>query len=158
MTSLTTSGELPSRLSALWQAVAVRMADLPVYNPKLTVQTTVFRRHGPWSVGVVVTPWFMNVVAVPDDPAMLPPAGATVIVTLPAGPIEAIAADLDGFGRLAAASLFSPMDAFDDPAVTEATAQAALAALFQSAEEPSRAPALDRRRLFFGNASARTKS
>jgi [NiFe] hydrogenase assembly HybE family chaperone len=131
------------------------MADLPVYNPKLTVQTTAFRRHGPWFVGVVVTPWFMNVVAVPDDPAVLPPPGATVTLVLPAGEIEAIAADLDGFGRLAVASLFSPMDEFEDPAVTEATAQAALAALLLSAEEPPRTPALDRRRLFFGSPSAR---
>jgi [NiFe] hydrogenase assembly HybE family chaperone len=155
MTGPTASEELASRLASVWQAVAVRMANLPVYNPKLTVQTTAFRRYDPWSVGVIVTPWFMNVVAVPDDPAALPPSGATVTVKLPAGPIEAIASDLDGFGRLAAASLFSPMDAFDDPAVTAATAQAALAALFQPAEEPPRAPVLDRRRLFLGGASAR---
>jgi [NiFe] hydrogenase assembly HybE family chaperone len=130
------------------------MADLPIYNPKLAVQATEFHRHGPWSVGVVVTPWFMNVVAVPDDPALLPSPGATVTLALPIGEIEAIVADLDGFGGFAAASLFSPMDAFDDPAVTAATAQAALAALFQSADEPPRAPSLDRRRLFFGSASA----
>src|SRR3954452_20881426 len=157
MTALAASDELASRLTALWQAIAVRMADLPVYNPKLTVQTTAFRRHGSWYVGVVVTPWFMNVVAVPGDPAALPPSGATVIVPLPAGSIEAIAADLDGFGRLATASLFSPMDAFAAPAVTAATAQAALDALFQSDDAPPRPLSLDRRRLFFGSASAGTE-
>jgi [NiFe] hydrogenase assembly HybE family chaperone len=64
--------DLASRLAAIWKAIAPRMADLPIYNLKLTVQTTEFRTHGPWTVGVVVTPWFMNVVAVPDDPAVLP--------------------------------------------------------------------------------------
>ncbi|MFL5288775.1 MAG: [NiFe]-hydrogenase assembly chaperone HybE [Rhodopila sp.] len=156
-TSPTAPPDLASCLAALWQAIAVRMADLPVYNPKLTVQTTAFRRHGSWYVGVVVTPWFMNVIAVPDDPAELPPSGTSVTVKLPAGLIEAIAADLDGFGRLATASLFSPMNAFGDPAVTAATAQAALDALFQSDDAPPRPPSLDRRRLFFGSASARTE-
>jgi [NiFe] hydrogenase assembly HybE family chaperone len=124
------------------------MADLPVYNPKLTIQTTNFRRHGAWTVGVIVTPWFMNVFAVPDDPGTLPPPGATVTVALPGGEIEAVVSDLEGFGRVASASLFSPMDEFDDPAVTGATAAAALGALFQVGDDV--AP-LDRRGLFFGS-------
>jgi [NiFe] hydrogenase assembly HybE family chaperone len=146
--------DLASRLAAIWKAIAPRMADLPIYNLKLTVQTTEFRTHGPWTVGVVVTPWFMNVVAVPDDPAVLPSAGATVTIALPGGGIDAIVADLDGFGRLACASLFSPMDAFDDPAVTDATARAALAALFQPEHAAPCPPTLDRRRLFLGSRSA----
>jgi [NiFe] hydrogenase assembly HybE family chaperone len=140
------------RLAALWQAIAPRMADLPIYNPKLTVQTTDFRRHGTWTVGIGVTPWFMNVVAIPDDPATLPAPGGTMAIALPGCEIEAIVSDLDGFGRIACASLFSPMDAFDDPAVTAATAMAALNALFGVANAP--APALDRRRLFFGGRTA----
>jgi [NiFe] hydrogenase assembly HybE family chaperone len=139
------------RLAALWQAVAPRMADLPIYNPRLTVQVTEFRRHGPWTVGVAVTPWFMNVVAIPDDPAAVPLPGATATIDLPGGEIEAIVSDLDGFGRIACASLFSPMDAFDDPAVTRITALAALNALFGIDEKAS--PQLDRRRLFFRTAS-----
>jgi len=42
MTNPTASADLAPRLAALWQAVAARMADLPVYNPKLTVQTDPF--------------------------------------------------------------------------------------------------------------------
>ncbi len=137
------------RLAALWQAIAPHMADLPIYNPKLTVQMTEFRRHGPWTVGVAVTPWFMNVVAIPDDPAAVPLPGGSVAIALPGAEIEATVSDLDGFGRIASASLFSPMDVFDDPAVTGVTALAALNALFGLQDEP--APALDRRRLFFGS-------
>jgi [NiFe] hydrogenase assembly HybE family chaperone len=142
--------EIGPRLVALWRVVALRMAGLPVYNEALTVQATAFRRHGAWAIGVVVTPWFMNVVAVPDDAAALPSPGACVSVAVPAGEIEAVVADLEGFGRLGLASLFSPMDAFDDPAVTEVTALAALDALF---EAPGGA-VVDRRRLFFGSRSA----
>jgi [NiFe] hydrogenase assembly HybE family chaperone len=140
------------RLVALWQAVALRMADLPIYNPKLTVQTTEFRRHGSWTVGVAVTPWFMNVVAIPDDPSAVALPGASVTIALPSGDIDAVVSDLDGFGRIACASLFSPMDAFDDPAVTGMTAVAALDALFGVQDAP--ASTLDRRRLFFGGRSA----
>jgi [NiFe] hydrogenase assembly HybE family chaperone len=140
------------RLAALWLAVAPRMADLPIYNPKLNVQATEFRRHGSWTIGVVVTPWFMNVVAIPDDPAVLPGPGGKLTIALPGAEIEAIVAELDGFGRMACASLFSPMDAFDDPAVAGVTALAALDALFGS--EDGAAPPLDRRRLFFGSRSA----
>jgi [NiFe] hydrogenase assembly HybE family chaperone len=144
------TGDPAPRLAALWQAVALRMVDLPIYNPKLTVQTTEFRRHGAWTVGVAVTPWFMNVVAIPDDPAAVPLPGASVTIALPGGEIDAVVSDLDGFGRIACASLFSPMHEFDDPAVTGITAVAALNALFGVRDEP----ALDRRRLFFGGRSA----
>jgi hypothetical protein len=34
--------DLASRLAAIWKAIAPRMADLPIYNLKLTVQTTEF--------------------------------------------------------------------------------------------------------------------
>jgi [NiFe] hydrogenase assembly HybE family chaperone len=143
-------------LLAAWQAVAVRMADLPVYNAKLELQTTRFLRHGAWSVGIVVTPWFMNVIAVPDAAVTLPASGSPLVLSLPAGEVEAIVADLDGFGRLAAASLFSPMDVFDDPAATRAVAEAALGALFGAGDTGT--PALDRRGLLFGGRSAQAET
>jgi [NiFe] hydrogenase assembly HybE family chaperone len=135
-------------LATLWHAVAPRMSGLPIFNPALELQTTAFRRHGPWTVGIVVTPWFMNVVAIPDQVLHLPPPGGAAVVPLPGGDVGATVADLDGFGRFAAASLFSPMDEFTDPAVTQAVAEAALEALFRAADEAA-APA-SRRDLLFG--------
>jgi len=139
-------------LATLWRAVAPRMSGLPICNPALEVQTTAFRRHGPWTVGVVVTPWFMNVVAIPDATQPLPPPGAATAVALPGGTVDATVADLDGIGRFAAASLFSPMDEFNDPAVTQAVAEAALDTLFQAPDEtaPSTATSASRRNLLFG--------
>jgi [NiFe] hydrogenase assembly HybE family chaperone len=149
----TADDDLPARLVALWRGVASGMADLPVYNPALDVGATAFRRHGAWRVGVVTTPWFMNLVVVPDDARGLPLAGSAVAVDLPAGTVEAIAAELDGFGRVAAASLFSPMDEFDDAAVAFAVADAALEALFAVPPEEVTGPlaaTMDRRSLLFG--------
>lgn len=142
-----------ARLVALWQGVAARMADLPIYNPRLDVHTTAFRRHGAWRIGVVTTPWFMNVVAVPDVVEALPPAGHEVAIELPDGVLDAIAADLDGFGRLAMASLFSPMDDFADTEATMAVAEAALEELLAPPPpppKPAMAVAVDRRALLFG--------
>lgn len=145
------------RLVALWREVALRMADLPIVNPRLAVAATAFERCGAYRIGVVTTPWFMNAVAVPDDPAALPGPGLAVEVPLPEGVMDATVAELDGFGRFAAASLFSPMDDFGDPNEARGVAEAALAALLAPPAEPAPpkppaafAKAVDRRALLFG--------
>ncbi len=91
--------DLSVRLVALWQRVAPAMADLPIYNPRLDVRATRFIAHGGWRVGVVTTPWFMNVVALPDAPETLPSQGSNVIVSLPAGDLEAISVNLRASDR-----------------------------------------------------------
>ncbi|KPL52972.1 hypothetical protein ABB55_12720 [Prosthecomicrobium hirschii] len=130
------------RLAAWWRDVAERMADLPIYNPTLEVQVTDFRRHGDFHVGVAVTPWFMNVVAVPARARSMPAAGATLVLDLPAGPVEAIVGEAGPVGTVALASLFSPMDMFDDPVATRLVADAALEALFERPAPPE--PLLER--------------
>jgi [NiFe] hydrogenase assembly HybE family chaperone len=136
--------DIPARLGACYRAIAAGpMAGLPICHPRLGVAALGFRRVGEQAVGVVVTPWFMNIVAAPL--ATIPPAplGATVQLALPAGAFDLIVGDLAGFGRLDAASLFSPMHEFADMAAAVETAESAAAALFA-------APALDRRSLLRG--------
>lgn len=149
--------DVGARLVALWQGVAPAMADLPIYNPRLDVRATRFIAYGGWRVGVVTTPWFMNVVALPDAPETLPSQGSNIVVALPAGDLEAIVGKLEGFGPVATASLFSPMENFDDAGIAGDVAHAALAHLFEPPAEPEpvpeppRAPsAVDRRSLLFG--------
>ena len=146
---------LAGRFVSLWQEIAPRMADLPIYNPRLQVQSTEFRPHENWHIGIVTTPWFMNVIALPQDPTTLPQAGETVTIALPVGPLPAIVTRLEGVAPFAAASLFSPMDEFDDPDVTRRVAEAALVCLFEPeqpppAPEPPRSSRVDRRSLLFG--------
>lgn len=149
--------DLSVRLVALWQGVAPAMADLPIYNPRLDVRATHFIAYRGWRVGVVTTPWFMNVVALPDAPETLPSQGSNVIVSLPAGDLEAISGQLEGFGPVATVSLFSPMENFDDAGIAGDVAEAALAHLFEPPPEPEPVPepprassAVDRRSLLFG--------
>jgi [NiFe] hydrogenase assembly HybE family chaperone len=118
--------DLAGRLVALWQAAAVRMADVPICNPALAVQSTGVRRLGAWRFAVVVTPWFMNLVAVPDAEITLPADGAKLTLDLPAGPVELVLASDATIGRYASASLFSPMDEFHSPDETAEVAAACL--------------------------------
>jgi len=137
------------RLEELYHALAEGpMAGLPICNPRLGVAALGFREIGREAVGIVVTPWFVNLVAAPLDPA---PAtvGSTRRLALPAGALDLIVGELPGFGRLDAASLFSPCHQFADMAAARAAAEGALEVLF--APPPPRA--LDRRAFLRGRAA-----
>jgi [NiFe] hydrogenase assembly HybE family chaperone len=151
---------LGARLEAIYRDIATgSMQGLAVCNPRLEVQAVGFRRHDGFAVGILVTPWCMNVVqAAVDGGPPLPAArlGDSRAVALPGGTVELIVGELPGFGRLDAASLFSPMAQFDGPDATFETAAAAMAALFAAPQDRAMAavaPAStlrDRRALLFG--------
>lgn len=134
-----TAQALGLRLAASYRAVALRLADVPIVNPRLEVEAIGFRPHQGWAVGVMVTPWFMNIaVAALEEGPPLPPGqpGGGWSLRLPAGGIGLTIGQLDGFGRVDSASLFSPMEAFPDPATARITAMSAIAALFTPAAGP----------------------
>ena len=65
------------------------MRELPIYNPALQVAAIGFRAREDQAFGVVVTPWFMNLVRVPlDRPGCEWPQGTAVAHALPAGALE----------------------------------------------------------------------
>ncbi|WP_374544947.1 [NiFe]-hydrogenase assembly chaperone HybE [Rhodoblastus sp.] len=150
---------LAERLEAHFRAVHEgAMRDVPICNERLDVAATGFRPCGDWAVGIVVTPWFMNVIAAPfaDAPAVAAAPGTTETLALPTGAVEFLAADLDGFPRLLMCSLFSPMQDFVDQEAAVATAQAALDLLLaQPAPPPPPAPQSMDRRAFFRGAFSR---
>lgn len=153
-----------ARLEAIYRDVAERsMRDLPVYNPALAVAAIGFRDDGSRVVGILATPWFMNLVVAraPQGPDPAPaPAGSSVTHAFPGGDFDCVVGETAGFGRLDSASLFSPMFEFDDPAVVRAVAEAAIEEVFRApVAEVAAAPAapvptaLDRRALLFGRRS-----
>lgn len=162
MTPDAAAGELGRRVAARYREIAEGpMARLPVCNAALAVAEVGFRAHADLAVGIVVTPWFMNVVAaaLPDAPP--PPAaaaGATVALTLPGGTLALIVGDLPGFGRLDACSLFSPMQDFADMAAALEAARAAMAELFcPPAAAAPEALAVDRRGFLRGARASATR-
>ncbi|MDA9503768.1 hydrogenase formation protein HupJ [Bradyrhizobium sp. CCBAU 11386] len=132
------------------------MRDLPIYNDALGVEAVGFRRFNGTIVGIMVTPWFMNVV-MPASAVAQTMSGATVQVRFPAGNIEFIISEVGQMGRIASCSLFSPMFQLADMAAARATAEAAIVELMLPADseeavrrrEPATTP-IDRRNFLRG--------
>jgi [NiFe] hydrogenase assembly HybE family chaperone len=109
-----------------------RMRDLPLVNPALQVEAVGFRRwNGLW-LGALVTPWFINLMLLPDAPALWPKrrVGEKVTFAFPAGRFEFIAGEELSFGKYLACSLFSPVFEFADHETARLAATMSLAGLF----------------------------
>lgn len=133
----------PERLVAAFRAIhATRMRGLPFVNERLAVEAIGFRRWNERWLGVLLTPWFMSLVLLPDDTARarwqpLKP-GACAAYEFPAGVFEFIGGREEAIGEFQSCSLFSPVFEFADQATARLAAEAALAALFdaQNRREP----------------------
>lgn len=107
--------EIAAALVARYGHIArTSMADVPICNPALGVAATGFRAYGGRAVGVVTTPWFMNLVAAGLPGSEIDPVapGQSVRLGLPAGEVEFIVGELEGVGRIDSCSLFSPVFEF----------------------------------------------
>lgn len=162
-----------SRIQALELAFAriadTRMRDVPVQNLALRVQAigfeTVVEPAGEVLLGVLVTPWFMNLVRLPHAVngagAASLPVGQKVRREVGCERFEFIGACEEGLGVFEACSLFSPMFEFADQASATATATEILAQLRQPEQLPVDTSAVEpsRRGFLFGrgNDSARSR-
>lgn len=117
---------------AFYQSVAGNMADLPFYNKQLSVDSTVFREWDNYDIGVVVTPWCMNMLLLPKVTSQLPEVrlGQKFSLQFPSGQYEFICAYDEQLGDYATCSVFSPMFEFSEQTVAMETATAVLSALF----------------------------
>jgi [NiFe] hydrogenase assembly HybE family chaperone len=138
-----------ARLEAAFRAIAAgRMRGLSFVNPSLAVEAVGFAPCDAHWLGCLVTPWFMNLVLLPREAAAWHsvPAGDKVAYRFPAGVYEFIAGREEAIGEYQVCSLFSPMLEFADHESARLTAQAALGALFDAANDdathaPPAAPA-----------------
>lgn len=122
---------------------ATAMADVPICNPALSVSATGFRAWGGRALGVVTTPWFMNLIAMPLPGTEIEPvdAGKSVRLNLPAGEVEFIVGELDGVGRVDSCSLFSPVFEFSSMEEANEVAAEIIRTFFDmSALEPTPPP------------------
>ena len=122
-----------ARVEAAFSHIArTRMADVPVCNPALHVETVGFQRWQDEWLGILVTPWALNL--------MLLPGGGGVFRALwpgdsqwwqfPSGAYEFLGNREPGLGPYQVCSLFSPVFEFATQDAARDTAHAALAALF----------------------------
>jgi [NiFe] hydrogenase assembly HybE family chaperone len=147
----------PQLEAAFRRIQAERMADVPMLNPALSVEALGF---APWQghwLGVLVTPWFMNLVLVPGAEAGWRSVadGARVFHRFPSGEYAFLGGREDEVGEFQTCALFSPMDRFTDQATARAVAVAAREALLRppairaapKREEKPQAPVMSKRRL-----------
>ncbi|MGV6819566.1 MAG: [NiFe]-hydrogenase assembly chaperone HybE [Parvularcula sp.] len=118
-----------------------RMADVPVMNDALEVAALGFDRFNNEPLGVLITPWFMNLVILPDaEETGEIKTGDKVQRALPAGMIEFIVTVDEELGPLLMCSLFSPMFEFSDQAAAVETALAAFSQILEQDAGPSAEP------------------
>lgn len=120
-----------ARLEKTFRKVAVRIEGLGFVNSALEVEAVAF---APWEghwLGVMLTPWFMNLTLLPRDPdcwhSLRP--GEKRCYRFPAGIYEFIGASDPEIGDFKMCSLFSPVLQFDDHASARRVAQLARDAL-----------------------------
>ena len=108
------------------------MQDTPLCNGALRVEAVGFRLFQDQLLGIVLTPWFMNLVLTPLPGHEFPAGqiGATRTLPFPAGPVIFTIGEIPGLGRLDTCSLFSPVFNFKDHQTAVETAHTILSGLF----------------------------
>ena len=105
----------------------------PLANKALKVEAVGFRRHEAALLGVLVTPWFMNLILMTEDggwTGLIP--GTRETVTVPSGDYDFLHNTRDLTGGYKACSLFSPMTQFTRHQDATDVARAVMAALFDA--------------------------
>lgn len=116
----------------IWNA---KMRDVPMVNKALRVQAVGFRMQEGRPLGVLVAPWFMNLILLPgetDDWSTLEP-GTKEVIAFPSGEYEFLHNTREMTGGYKACSLFSPMNDFATHAQAVEVAEAVMLALFDEA-------------------------
>ena len=122
-----------------------RMTGMPLLNPALEVQSVGFRRWENYCLGVLITPWFMNLMLLPLDGNEWTglPSGTKINRSFPSGTCEFILGEEEGIGRYLMCSLFSPVFEFQNQEAAVVMAEAVLQSLM---DETSRDEVATRKR------------
>ncbi|TNF12888.1 MAG: [NiFe]-hydrogenase assembly, chaperone, HybE [Rhodobacteraceae bacterium] len=128
-------GEQVAKLTAdfreIWHS---KMRDVPLVNKALSVEAVGFVSYAGRGLGVLVSPWFMNLFLLPregEDWAALVP-GAKETIEFPSGSYEFIHNVREMGGGYKACSLFSPMGDFQTQAQATDVARAIMVELFRN--------------------------
>lgn len=130
-----------------------RMEGVPVLNGELEVDAFGFEPHCEFHVGVLLTPWFMNLVMMPlaeNEELEGLRVGAKQSRVLPSGRFEFIAAHEEELGHYLTCSLFSPMFEFKDQDAAVETSMAVLEQVMTPIEEEEPDPDHDMQEIWAG--------
>lgn len=126
--------DLFQQLKASYQEVALTMVELEFYNPALQVDVVEGSALEGSCLAVLITPWCMNLILIPDEKAeyALAQVGSKKIVSLPSGSYEFLYAGSEALGAYGSCSLFSPMLEFADQEAAVLTAEEVLKAVLDN--------------------------
>lgn len=121
-------------LQSRFRAIAAGpMRDLPLNHSALPVEVIGFEpdpADPAWAVGVLLTPWCMNLVRLPlHDAAATLPVGRQASRPIGDSEVAFMGAHDEAIGGYETCSLFSPMQAFADASAARDTAREVLAQL-----------------------------
>ena len=122
------------------------MRDLPIVNPVLEVEAVGFRVFDVHQIGVLITPWFMNLVLLlGTNIGSSLKQGSKSTLRLPSGPIEFITSQDETLGPYLTAVLFRSVADFADQDTTRAVALEVMQELSNAARNEH---SVSRRELF----------
>ena len=131
-----------------------QMRGLPIVNEQLEVEAVGFREVNGHRVGVLVTPWFMNLVLLPGtDEWDTVAQGAILKQELPGDSCEFVVNRDDALGTYLSAILFRTLKDFPGQDMAREIADEVLASLFARVDLPESATgaaAVSRRSLLTG--------
>lgn len=135
---------------------ATRMEGVPVINEKLQVKAIGFQSWNTYHLGILITPWFMNLMLIPseisDNTRETFKTGSTHQHVFPSGAYEFVAGFEQAIGHYQSCSLFSPMFEFEDQETAELTALEVLKAIMskENFDKASQNPANDIEKIWKG--------
>lgn len=120
-----------------------RMQDIPIINSNIHVQAIDFQLFQNDWLGVLITPWFMNLIYMNPQVNYI---GEKITHRFPFGELSFIASHELELGYYQSCSLYSPMFLFEQQSVAVQTARSALQTLLALPESHT----LSRRALLLG--------
>lgn len=139
--------ELRDRFTAIWLE---RMQGLPFVSPSLEVEPVSFRPVGEHEIGVLITPWFMNLVLLPGSGEFDERRSGDVVGwRLPHGRYELTVNRDEELGTFLTAVLFRGVTGIPDQDFARAVAEEIMRSLFEE-PAPQARKTIDRRALLTG--------
>jgi [NiFe] hydrogenase assembly HybE family chaperone len=134
---------LTRRIESAFQRIEEeQMQAIPLLNPTLKVQSIGFQTYKNRTIGIIITPWMMNLMMLPakgEDWSELK-LGDKTHHRLPANEYRFMVNEIDGIGICQTHSIYSPMREFMNQDHAVAAAESFIKTLMVEVEEPDTDP------------------
>jgi len=135
--------QLTRQIEAVFRRIHTeQMQGIPLLNPHLEVACVGFQEYEGRSLGVLITPWMMNLILLPaegEDWSALK-LGEKQTHRLPANEFRFLVNEIEGIGQCQTHSLYSPMQEFANQDHALAAAESFLQTLMVEVEQPDTDP------------------